>query len=177
VSTKKASTEACQVSGLKASDNAVSFERQDQALPMPIDEKAHAALSLAPVLADLDQYELQVTGLAAGSYELRIDGEPAGKATSDELAKGWNIATQAGPITKQAEEVLKLVFKKNDLFYKRWRSVHLYVFPDWAQSSQTEERRAAELAKLDKQIAAAESDIDAARKPRTHRFELARATQ
>src|SRR5205085_914312 len=72
-STKKASTEACQVSALQVSDKAVSFERQDEALPMPIDEKAKAALSLAPVLADLDQYELHVTGLSPGAYELKID--------------------------------------------------------------------------------------------------------
>jgi hypothetical protein len=172
VATGKVGSEGCAVEGFSASGNRFNFERRDEALPMPIDEKAGPALKLAPILEDLDRYELQVTGLPAGTYELSIDAEPVGKVTSEELAKGWNLANQAGPITKQAQRVLSLVFQKNNLYFSRWRNVQLYAFPEWAQSKETETKRDAELARLDQQIADAEAEIEAARKPLTHHFEL-----
>jgi hypothetical protein len=170
--TGKADTQACQVENLKVRDNTITFERQDEALPMPIDEKAGPALKLAPILSDLSRYELQVTGLPDGNYEITVDGEPAGKASGEELTKGWNLANLPGPITRQAVRVLGLVFQKNNLYYARWRNVQLYVFPEWARSADLEARRSAELAKIDQQIAAAEAEIDSARKPVPHRFEI-----
>ena len=169
---KVLAADGCRVTNLKAEQGTVAFDRSDDALPMPVDPKAEPALKLAPILQDLDRYELQVTGLPEGTYELSIDGESAGKASNEDLAKGWNLATSAGPITKQAQEVLALVFQKNNLFYQRWRAVQLYEFPAWAQSPETESKRAAELARLDKQIAETEAQIDAARKPKSHHFEL-----
>jgi hypothetical protein len=173
----KVTSENCKVQDLRVANNTITFERSDDALPMPIDEKAGPALKLAPILEDLDRYELQITGLATGTYDLTIDGESVGKATSEELAKGWNLANQAGPITKQAHQVLSLVFQKNNTYYSRWRNVQLYAFPDWARSSESETRRSAELAKLDQQIADTEAEIESARKPRPHHFELKPASQ
>ena len=169
---KVLASEGCRVTNLKADQGTVAFDRSDDALPMPVDPKAEPALKLAPILQDLDRYELQVTGLPAGTYELSIDGEPVGKASSEELAKGWNLATSAGPITKQAQEVLALVFQKNNLYFQRWRSVQLYEFPGWAQSPEAESKRAAELARLDGQIAEAEAQINTLRKPKSHHFDL-----
>ncbi|MGH7972630.1 MAG: hypothetical protein ACREIC_28285, partial [Limisphaerales bacterium] len=118
------------------------------------------------------QYLLEVTGLGEGSYELSIDGEPVGQASAADLAKGWNLATHAGPITKQAQSVLQLVFQKNDLYFERWRNVQLYRFPAWATTSETSQLREAELARLDHEIAGKEAAIDANRKPSLHHFEL-----
>lgn len=139
---------------------------------MPIDPPAEPALKLAPILDDLNRYEFQITGLPAGTYEMSIDGKLAGKATAEELGKGWNMATEAGPITQQAQEVLKLIFKKNNLYFNRWRDVQLYSFPKWAQTAEAESSRSAELARLDQQIAGCEAQIDDARKPKSHHFEL-----
>ena len=175
--TKKATTSECRVENLKVSDSAVSFDRLDEALPMPIDPRAEAATKLAPVLEDLDLYELRITGLPSGSYQLSIDGEEAGKAGADELAKGMNLASQAGPITKQAQEVLELVFKKNNQYFNRWRSVQLFEFPPWARSPEVEKQRSAELARLDQQIAETETQIDVARKPKLRHFEFKRVGQ
>jgi lysophospholipase L1-like esterase len=169
---KVVAAEGCRLNNLKADQGTVAFDRSDDALPMPVDPPAEPALKLAPILQDLDRYELQVTGLPAGSYELSIDGEPAGKSSSEELAKGWNLATSAGPITKQAREVLTQVFTKNNLYFQRWRNIQLYEFPDWAQSPEVESKRAAELARLDAQIAQIEAQIDAVRQPKSHHFEL-----
>jgi lysophospholipase L1-like esterase len=167
----------CRIEALKVSNGAISFERADDALPMPIEEKAVPALKLAPILEDIDRYELRITGLPTGTYELSIDAQPVGKATSEDLAKGWNLANQAGPITSQAQQVLKLVFQKNNLYFNRWRNVQLYQFPEWARSPESETQRTAELARLDKQIAAAEEQIESARRPQPHHFELKPAGQ
>ena len=108
----------------------------------------------------------------------RIDhGESAGKVTSDDLAKGWNLANAPGPITKQSREVLRLVFEKNNVFFRRWREIQLFNFPGWAQGSEVEAKRSAELARLDQQIAELETQIDQARKPKSRRFELKLAAQ
>jgi lysophospholipase L1-like esterase len=169
---KVQSTEGCQISNLKADQGTVSFDRLDAALPMPIDTRAEPALKIAPILQDLNRYELKVTGLPVGTYQLSIDGEPAGQVSSEELAKGWNLATSAGPITKQAQDVLALIFQKNNLYFDRWRKVQLFDVPTWAQSPELESRRTAELARLDAQIADAEGQINALRKPKSHHIEL-----
>ncbi len=167
--------DACKVRNLKVADGGISFDRLDEALPMPIDPAAEPVLKLAPILDDLNRYELRVTGLAPGAYELTIDGESAGKTTAEQLGSGWNLATTAGPITKQGQELLKLVVQKNNLFYNRWRSVQLYSFPAWAQSPETESKRSAELARLDAKIAESEAEIEKVRQPKLHHFELKRA--
>jgi lysophospholipase L1-like esterase len=111
-SARVVSTSGCQINNLKAASNAVSFDRLDSALPMPIDPRAKPALDLAPVLQDLDQYILKISGLAEGQYELSIDGEPVGKIAATQLAKGWNLAENAGPIGKQAQQVSRSSSRK-----------------------------------------------------------------
>jgi len=112
------------------------------------------------VLDELDRYELKVTGLKAASYAVTIDGEAAGTVTAAELAAGWNMAVAGGPITKQAQDVLQLVFKKNDVFFDRWRNVQL------------KPGREADLPKLDAQIAELETQLNTARQPKLHHFAL-----
>ena len=172
---KGSAAEGCKIEEIKGGKDSLSFVRTDSALPMPIDSRAEASLKLAPILDDLNRYELKVSGLAPGNYKLTIDGETAAATTtSQQLEKGLNLATTAGPITKQANEVLALVFEKNNVFFNRWRNVQLYNFPSWAKSPEGEKLKAAELAKLDQQIADLEDQINAARKPKPHRFELKR---
>lgn len=175
--TKQVGTERCQIQGLQVSSGSISFDRLDEALPMPIDEKALPALKLAPILDDLDRYELRVTGLPTGTYELSIDSEPVTKVSAADLEKGWNLGEQAGPITKQTQSLLHLIVKKNNLYFHRWRDVQLYIFPEWARSAESDNQRAVELKRLDAQIEEAENDIERARKPVSHHFELKPASQ
>ena len=51
-----------------------------------------------------------------------IDEEYVTTATSEELAKGWNLAITAGPITRQAQDVLALIFKKNLAGQSLWEA-------------------------------------------------------
>jgi hypothetical protein len=169
---KVVAAQHCRVDNFKSNEGTISFDRVDESLPMPIDERAVAALKLAPVLEDLNRYELQITGLPAASYALSIDGESAGTLSGAELAKGYNLASATNAITRQAQEVLRLVFQKNNLFFTRWREVQLFNFPGWAQGPETDAIRKAELDRLDREVAELERKIDAARKPVPHRFEL-----
>jgi hypothetical protein len=134
-------------------------------------------LKLAPVLDDLSRYELRVTGLAPGNYEVKIDGESVARASNDKLAEGLNLSNLPGPVTKQGRAVLDLVFRKNDLFFRRWRDVQLFNLPPWAENSATADGRAAELAKLDTQIAEFESQIDEGRKPVLRHFGIEQVAQ
>jgi hypothetical protein len=167
----------CRIENLRSAANGLSFNRLDRALPMPIDERAEPALKLAPVMEELNRLELIITGLPAGNYQVTIDGEPAGTISGAELAKGWNFANAPGPITRQAQELLKAVFEKNNTFYQRWRQIQLHRFPDWLQGPEAEAKRTAELARLDGAIAAQELKIDQLRKPKSHRFELKATAQ
>jgi hypothetical protein len=177
-SQKCVATEQCWVRNLNAGEGTVSFDRLDDALPMPIDSRAEPALKLAPILEDLSRYDVRISGLAAGTYQVKIDGESAGEVSSAELAKGWNLSMAAEPMVKQGRRVLELVFNKNNLYFHRWRDVQLYEFPGWSKSPEAEKVHeqllSAELARLDKQIAEQESQIESARKPKPHHFEFKR---
>ena len=150
----------CEISNLKVSGGAVSFDRLDGALPMPIDTRAVAALKIASVTDDLNRYVLKVSGLKAASYDLAIDGLKVATLTKEELDQGFNLAALSTPNSVQAMQVLDLVFKKNNVYFERWRKVQLANGP------------AEKLAELDKQIADYEAQINAARAPKRHHFEL-----
>jgi lysophospholipase L1-like esterase len=157
---RKGSVKGCKVTKLEVAGDAISFDRLDDCLPMPIDSRALSALKLAPILNDLSQYELKVSGLTAGKYDVLIDGEKAGTVTKEELAAGWNMTTAEGPIAKQNAELLKLVFDKNNIFFERWRKVQL------------DPKRQSELPALDQKIAEREASINKLRQPKPHHFEL-----
>jgi lysophospholipase L1-like esterase len=166
--------ENCAISNVKVADGGLTFDRLDEALPMPIDARAEAALKLAPVLEDLSQYELKVMRLTPGQYDVKIDGESLARVSHDKLAEGLNLSNLPGPVTKQCRTVLDLVFQKNDVFFRRWRDVQLYELPDWAENPASAAGRAAELAKMDREIEEFEGKIDQARKPVLRHFEITR---
>ena len=169
---KTASTAQCRVERVESSDGAISFDRTDDSLPWPIDKAAEPALKLAPVLDDLSWYDLKVTGLKEGNYQVSIDGEAVASVTAGELRKGWNISNLPGPITQQARDLLSHIFEKNNLFFNRWRNVQLQTFPSWITGSELEAKRDAELKRLDDLIAKQEAEINSLRKPKTHHFEI-----
>ena len=173
---KASATEGCSVEKITKIEGGVAFDRLDKALPMPIDERAESALKLAPILDELDRLELRVTDLPAGNYNVTIDGEAAGKVSAEDLAKGWNLANAPSPIRKQARDVLQQIVTKNNLFFHRWREVQLFAFPDWSKGSELETKRTAEVARLDQEITKLEVQLDAARQPKSHHFEVKLAT-
>lgn len=150
----------CALSNVKVGGGVLSFDRIDRALPMPVDPRAAAALKLAGVTDDLSRYLLKVAGLKGASFDIVIDGAKVATVSKQELESGFNLATVSTPNAAQAQQVLDLVFKKNNAYFERWRKVQLAGGP------------AERLAELDRQIADFEAQIDAARKPKTRHFEI-----
>jgi hypothetical protein len=103
--TKTAAAENADVTGLAAAAGGLSWTQLDRALPLPVsfeDATVELAEKAGADLESLDQQRLQVTALAAGRYELKIDGQTIGTFTDAELAKGVNLARYNTPMRWQA---------------------------------------------------------------------------
>lgn len=104
------------VTGLTKAGNGLKFTVAANCLPFPIEPSAKAALDWAPVIEDLDREMLQVTGLAAGTYALKIDGQEVAQYDAAALAAGVNLATcEATPQYQQALAVQKLNAQRHGL--------------------------------------------------------------
>ena len=105
----------CTIESVTKKDGGISFSRLDGALPF-FPTEALGILPHAPILEELNDYRLQVTGLAAGKYEVRVGGKKIAELTAEQLAAGANIAAGAltdGPIADQAKAVKAAVEAKN----------------------------------------------------------------
>lgn len=127
----------CKVDQVVAKDGGLSFSRLDAALPyFPAD--AVSILTSAPLLEELNDYRLKVTGLAAGKYEVRLAGQKVAELTADQLAAGTNLAAAVlavGPIAEQSKAVAAAVHKKNQFHHDAiFRGVVLTNVPDWVYS-------------------------------------------
>ena len=127
----------CTVDNVVAKDGGLSFSRLDAALPyFPAD--AVAILPSAPLLEELNDYRLKVTGLAAGKYEVRLAGQKLVELTAEQLAAGTNLAAAvltAGPIAEQSKAVAAAVQKKNQFHHDViFRGVVLSNVPEWVYS-------------------------------------------
>jgi hypothetical protein len=122
------------VENVVAKNGGLSFSRLDGALPFfPAD--AAGILPWAPILEELNDYHLKVTGLAAGKYEVRVGGKKIAELTAEQLAAGANLAAGAlrdGPIADQAKAVRAAVENKNRFHHDQiFRGIVLTNVPDW----------------------------------------------
>jgi lysophospholipase L1-like esterase len=142
----------------------------ESALPLPVDLKdklMELALKSSDVIESLDQEMLRFTGLAAGRWELKIDGLSAGAFTKEDLAKGINLATLNTPMLKQSLDVHALTLKHNNIHFTSWRTVQTGLAAD--ASPYTKQNAMLALDQLDHELVAEQR---AAAQPRSHRFEL-----
>jgi hypothetical protein len=134
----------CSVSELVGKDGGISFTQLDQALPF-FPPEAAPILKWAPILEELSDYRLKVSGLADGKYEVRLGGKKVAEYSAEELARGVNLAAaalKAGPIAEQVKAVMAAVKKKNSYHHDSiFRGVVLaYIsLPDWLGIKLTEE--------------------------------------
>jgi lysophospholipase L1-like esterase len=149
--------------------NGVAWTELDQALPMPLDLKdpvVELALHSSDFVQALDQEQLQVTGLVAPSYQLKIDGEEVGRFSKQQLAEGINLAWLATPMARQAMAVHELTLKHNNIHFARWRNVEV---PLTDIPSSDKQAALAALDRLEADVVAAQH---AAARPKPHHFEL-----
>lgn len=133
---KFTATVNCTIENISRKDAGISFSRLDGALPFfPAD--AAAILEHAPILEELNAYQLKITGLARGNYEVKIGGVKVAERSHDQLAEGVNLAKEvlaAGPIAVQSNAVRAAVETKNRFHHDRiFRGIVLsqVAIPEW----------------------------------------------
>ena len=115
------------VADLKAS-NGLTWTQSDKVLPMPLDLKDPAmklAVQSSDFMKAMDWQPLKVTGLKGQRYALKIDGEPAGTFTAQQLADGVNLAELPTPMVRQSQAVHDLTIKHNNIHAARWRELQV----------------------------------------------------
>jgi lysophospholipase L1-like esterase len=131
----------CKVSNFASKEGGFTWEQLDEALPF-FPPEATGILKWAPILDELNEYRLKVTGLKDGKYEVRLGGKTVATYAASELGNGVNLAAGAlkeGPIADQVKAVKAAVEKKNKYHHDNiFRGVVLAGVPDWLKLSSQE---------------------------------------
>ncbi len=167
----------CEITELKTgAGGGIRFKRLDAALPYfpdPVVGKPRGAppaaeiLKWSPILEELNDYRLKVSGLKPGNYAVRLDGENVAEFTAEQLAGGVNLAGPAlarGPIAVQVRRVIEAVMAKNQFFHDQiFRGIMLRRDPIVPKEQVAEIRRQKE-GELTKRLAEMPPYEDAIRK-------------
>jgi lysophospholipase L1-like esterase len=147
----------------------ISWSETDRALPMPVD-LTDPVMALTVQSSDfedaLNEELLRVTGLAPGSYTLRIDGEEIATWAAEDLGKGVNLAVYKTPMWAQAWQVHALTLKHNNIHFARWRTLQVPLENDDVASLKP---ALDSLDALDAGLIQKQRDLA---QPRQHRFEI-----
>lgn len=178
--------ENCKVTAVAAKSGGVRFMREDAALPYFPDD-AKSILEWSPILDELNDYRLKVSGLAAGRYEIRLGGKKIAERTSDELAAGVNLAAEAladGPVADQVKAVWNAVKAKNQYHHDRiFRGVVLSPanIPDWLDikltAAEIESKRQAAIADRMTKLPELDAAIRKALETKPHQVEIVPAAK
>ncbi len=111
----------------------LTWSETDEALPLPFanmlatdkDKTLDLAIHSSDVIEALNEEPLRVTGLAAGRYNVMIDGHPVGTYSEADLERGINLATLDTPMSKQAMTVYDLTGKRLAVHQERWRTLQV----------------------------------------------------
>ena len=179
---KVASQENCTVEGLQATATSVKFKKLDKALPF-FPEDASSILPWTPILDELNDYKIQVTGLAPGKYKVRIDSVDVAELSAESLGAGVDIAAEvlkSGPIAEQAKKVKEAVENKNRYHHDQiFRGIVLTGVPEWIYSvvprEQLEEKKNALVNERLEKVAQLDVEVAESLKMQAHYFEIVNA--
>ena len=179
---KVVSQENCTVEGLQATATSVKFKKLDKALPF-FPEDASSILPWTPILDELNDYKIQVTGLAPGKYKVRIDSVDVAELSAESLGAGMDIAAevlQSGPIAEQAKKVKEAVENKNRYHHDQiFRGIILTGVPEWIYSvvprEQLEEKKNALVNERLEKVAQLDVQVAESLKMEPHQFEIVSA--
>jgi lysophospholipase L1-like esterase len=179
---KVVSQENCTVEGLQATATSVKFKKLDKALPF-FPEDASSILPWTPILDELNDYKIQVTGLAPGKYKVRIDSVDVAELSAESLGAGVDIAAEvlkSGPIAEQAKKVKEAVENKNRYHHDQiFRGIILTGVPEWIYSvvprEQLEEKKNALVNERLEKVAQLDVQVAESLKMQPHQFEIVSA--
>jgi len=155
-----------------SNDNGIAWTQVDNSLPMPIEtfpseELVHLALHSSDFMDALNRETLAITGLAPGrKYALKIDGQAIATHSAGEWSAGVDLSEANTPMSKQAVDVLQLIYRHNNLHWARWHMIQTSFETDQPPSM---DRAMAALDTLDAEVAAM---ARAKAQPKAHRYEL-----
>ena len=148
---KVCKSDNCKVIEAAATSGGVKFTQLDKALPF-FPAEAAAILTWSPILEEMNQYTLKVTGLAEGKYDVQLGGKTVAQYTNRQLAAGVNLAQaalKAGPVADQVQAIWNAIKEKNQFNHDRiYRGLILNNSADKAKI----ELLRAEVAKRDAEI-------------------------
>jgi lysophospholipase L1-like esterase len=157
----------CKADKVEGDADGVTFERMDEAPPLPVAKDWRDILPYVDQLKDLNYYGLKVSGLKDGKYGLSIDGKEVGTYSGDQLAAGVNLGNlDSGPLFDQGEAVFKAINEKNDLVHHRFRDVVM------KSPAVGEEAKRDDLKRRMSEIDTRQAAIYKLAQPKTHKFEL-----
>jgi len=78
----------------------------------------------------LDQQPLCITGLKAGDYQLKINGQTVGQFNGQQLGDGIDLTGFQTPMLEQGYDVLALAWKQTQWRYFAWRDVQVLLTDD-----------------------------------------------
>jgi lysophospholipase L1-like esterase len=171
----------CKADKVEGDADGVTFERTDEALPLPVAKDWRDILPYVDQLKDLNYYGLKVSGLKDGKvtpplggsglkgamYTLSIDGKEVGTYEASALAAGVNLGNlDSGPLFDQGEAVFKAINEKNDLVHHRFRDVVM------KPAAVGEEAKRDDLKRRMGEIDTRQAAIYKLAQPKTHKFEL-----
>ncbi len=139
----------CTAAQVGTKDGGIAWEQRDDAIPF-FPPEASGILKWSPVLEDLNDYRLKVTGLKDGKYAVNVGGKTVGTYAAADLAKGVNLAPAVlkdgpakdrNPVLEQALAVKAAVEKKTNYFHDQIFSVMRKMGkPDEASEATIKER-------------------------------------
>lgn len=178
---KAVSAANCEIANVAKKDGGVSFSRLDAALPF-FPAEAASILPHAPILEELNDYRLKVTGLAAGKYEVRVGSQKITELTAEQLAAGANLAAEVlakGPIADQVKAVKAAVEAKNRFHHDMiFRGIVLanVTIPDWLGLKLTpqeiESKRKAALTERLAKLPALDADVTKTLEMKPNTFDI-----
>ena len=106
-----------QVSGISVSGSTITWDQQDEALPLPLNFE-NALMNFVVEISDLaawDQEILEVNDLQPGNYKLTIDGKSIATFSAHQLSAGINLALLKTPMWDQAREYDAALARRSQL--------------------------------------------------------------
>jgi len=113
---------------------------------------------------------VKVSGLSAGTYNLKIDEDEIGSFTSEQLGQGINLAILPTPMAKQAAQVHNLTLKHNNIHFQRWRQVQVPLEKN--DSPRVQKAVKDLMTAIDDEEAEIVKQQRAAAQPKRHQFQL-----
>lgn len=147
------------------SEQRVRWVLLDRQLPPPFLAGAAEA-----AMADGLYGTIRVRGLAAGRYQLLIDGLPVVEADASQWAGGQPLPLRGGH--EQVEQLRAVINEKNQLYFHRYRpqnETYLFLFRKHEQGN-----NAVEIPQFEPLVAECEQQIAALGVPQKHSYELVR---